>query len=145
MRRPAPWTLALCALLSCVGCYTGSPYVRPHASLRVDRAGLLAAVQDIARAQGLRVLRVQPDPGLVVAVTPADRLGEVSMREHWNIFVQGGAVSVEMHPEMKLEGEANAVWERDTSVCGCYHYAREQELLHALRARFSVRGAPSRM
>lgn len=142
MRSLSPWAMALCALMTSAGCYTGSPYVRRHATLDVDGGRLLAAAEASARAQGLRVLRVQPEPGLVVAVTPTDRVGDLSMRERWHIVVRGGDVTVEMHPEMKVEGEPGAAWERDTRVCGCYHYARERELLRAIRARVEGRRAP---
>ncbi len=127
--------MALCALLlSTSGCYTGTAaYVRPHAVIRSDPAQALTAVQETVTAQGLRIVEVHRDRGVVVAVTAPVRTGEMKMRERWRIAVGAGDVSVEMHPETALDGDAR--WERDTSVCDCYHYAREREMLRAIRAR----------
>lgn len=143
MLRSARPRGALCALLlSVAGCYTGTaPYVRPHAQIRSDPARLLAAVQETAHAEGLRVLRVNPERGLVVAVSAASSGGLLVTREHWRFSVRAGDVAVEMHPESRAEDEGE--WQRDTQVCDCYHYAREQELLQAIRARLG-RGPASR-
>jgi hypothetical protein len=124
---------AVCAL-ALPGCYSGTvTYVRPHAQLRTDGATLFSAVEATVSAQGLRVLRSQRERGLVVAVTAPVRMGDLKTRERWRIAVRAGDVSVEMHPETRDDDAAD--WERDTRVCDCYHYAREREMLEAIRAR----------
>jgi len=132
---------ASCALLlSTAGCYAGtSAYARPHAAIQSDGARLLDAVQETVTAQGLRIVRVRRDRGLVVAVTAPVRMGEVAARERWSISVRAGDVSVEMHPETAVDDASG--WERDTRVCDCYHYAREREMLRAIRERVAREGA----
>ena len=134
MLRSIRRAAALFALTLVSGCYTGTvAYVAPHAAVRSDLARLLAVVQETASAQGLRVVRVVPDRGLVVALRSLDDTGALMTRERWSISVRADDVAVEMHPESKAEGEA--AWARDSLVCDCYHYARERELLQAIRAR----------
>jgi hypothetical protein len=132
--------LGCALLLSTTGCYVGtSAYTRPHAAIRSDGARLLVAVQETVTAQGLRIVRVRRDRGLVVAVTAPVRMGDVKARERWSIAVRAGDVSVEMHPETSLDDASG--WERDTRVCDCYHYAREREMLRAIRERIARDGA----
>jgi hypothetical protein len=132
-RSPRP--LALLALLaSLAGCYTGmNAYSRPRAVIRHDPSRLFDAVRDTVTAQGLRIVQARPERGLVEAVTRPVQMGEVKSRERWHISVRASQVAVEMHPETALDGEAG--WERDTRVCDCYHYAREREMLRAIRER----------
>ena len=127
--------LALAALLATpLGCYTGmAPYARPHAVIRRDPARLFDAVREAATAQGLRIVNERRDRGLVEAVTATVPLGDMKSRERWSFAVRAHDVAVEMHPETALEGETR--WERDTRVCDCYQYAREREMLRAIRAR----------
>ena len=124
---------ALFALASLQGCYTGTmSYVRPHARVRVDGGEVFVAVEDTLSSQGLRIVRAERDRGVVEAIGGTTVLGDMKTRERWSISVRAGDVAVEMHPETQLEG---ARWERDTRVCDCYNYARERELLSAIRAR----------
>lgn len=133
LRRAAAMCALACAL-ALTGCYTGTvTYVRPHAQLRTDGATLFRAVEETVSALGLRVVRTHRARGLVEAVTAPVRMGELKTRERWRIAVRAGDVSVEMHPETRADDAAD--WERDLGVCDCYHYAREREMLAAIRAR----------
>lgn len=131
LRRAA---VACALLLSSQGCYTGTmTYVRPHAQIRSDSARVVAVVQETLTAQGLRVVSAQPEEGVVEAVTAPVVMGDLRTRERWRFAVREGELSVEMHPETRPDDARR--WERDLDVCDCYHYAREREMLRAIRAR----------
>ncbi len=124
---------ALASLASLEGCSTGPvSYVCPHAQTRRDGGEVCVAVEDTLSSQGLRSVRAERERGVVEALGATNVLGDMKSRERWRISVRDGDVAVEMHPETQLGG---ARWERDTQVCDCYHYARERELLAAIRAR----------
>lgn len=127
--------VASCALLLCIqGCYTGTvAYVRPHAQVQSAPSQILAVVQETVAAQGLRIVRAGVDEGVVEAVTAPVEMGDLHTRERWRFSVRAGELSVEMHPETRPDDDRR--WERDLNVCDCYHYAREREMLRAIRAR----------
>ena len=117
---------------------TTSPRSRRTRTMRSPCAVTVSRTASRSRAPSLRIVRVRRDRGLVVAVTAPVRMGEVAARERWSISVRAGDVSVEMHPETAVDDASG--WERDTRVCDCYHYAREREMLRAIRERVALRG-----
>jgi hypothetical protein len=128
-------TVVLAVAVATTGCYTGLvPYVAPRATIRGDRAALLQAIETGAHARGLRVVRLDPTRGELVAVSELEDIDGLQAREHWRFVADDDHVRVELHPETRSES-VPARWERSEFVCDCYRYAREREMLREIRAR----------
>ncbi len=123
-----------CGVVVCLltGCYSGTAaYVPRHARLGVDGARAMRAIEDTVHAAGLTVVSRDARRGSLVALSTTTALGDMATRERWVFGLRGDDVHVEMHPETR---DANA-WVPLRLVCDCYQYAREREMLRAIRAR----------
>jgi hypothetical protein len=128
-------TVVLVAAIATAGCYTGlMAYVPPQAAIHSDRAALLQAIEAGVHARGLRVVRLDPSRGELVAVSDLEDLDGLQAREHWRFVADDDRVRVELHPETRAEGPPPR-WERTEFVCDCYRYARERAMLREIRAR----------
>lgn len=129
-----------CGVIVCLldGCYSGTAaYVPRHAHLGVDGSLAMRAIEDTVHAAGLTVIARNARRGSLVALSATTTLGDLATRERWVFGLRGDDVHVEMHPETR---DAHA-WVPTRLVCDCYQYAREREMLRAIRARLSARRA----
>lgn len=138
------WSVVLLAALvaalqACAGLgfYT-APTVSLDARESAPAAEILSLAAEQLQARGLRLLRSDPQHGVLVAVSPARGTSGLRSRDRWVFEVSGTELRVELHPELRTA----TGWEPVVELCESYAYARENLLLAQVQAALrSGRGA----